>query len=77
MKAKVIAGNPQDGELINVNGHRIQFGGREGDGFCYAHQSFECIENLSEEERQAVTKAEEEYGAALHAKYKAIDDAVE
>lgn len=40
-----------------VNGHCFEFGG-PGDGFCYEHQSFDCLENLSPEEREAVDRAE-------------------
>jgi hypothetical protein len=45
-------------EMIRVNGHHIQYGGAAGDGFCYEHQSFDCVENLTDEERQAVKVAE-------------------
>jgi len=37
-------------ELIQINDHEIQFGG-QGDGFCYKHQSFKCIDNLTDDER--------------------------
>ena len=47
----------QNGELIKVGDHTIQFGGSDGDGFCYAHQSFDCVENLTNDERQAVREA--------------------
>lgn len=58
MKAKVIDnGNPEYGELINVNGHQIQYGGANGDGYCYAHQSFDCLDNLTDEEKEAVKNA--------------------
>lgn len=40
-----------------VNGHKFEFGG-PGDGFCYAHQSFLCIENLSEAEKRAIDNAD-------------------
>lgn len=33
-------------------GHEIQFGGAGGDGFCYEHQSFDCIDNLTENEHR-------------------------
>lgn len=48
----------QDGELIQVRDHRIQFGGSAGDGFCYAHQSFDCVDNLTDEEKKAVREAQ-------------------
>lgn len=40
-------------------GHEIQYGGAAGDGFCYEHQSFSCVDQLTEEERQAVRDARE------------------
>lgn len=60
MKAKVIHTNSIDGaETIEVNGHQIQYGyGNGGDGYCHEHQSFDCIDNLSAEEKQAVQEAE-------------------
>lgn len=57
MKAMVTSVNHQGVEMIEVNGHKIQFGG-EGDGFCYAHQSFDCAENLTKEEQDATDNAE-------------------
>jgi len=58
MEAKITYVNPTDGaENIEVNGHDIQFGGGDGDGYCYSHQSFDCVENLSEEEEKAIFKA--------------------
>ena len=58
MHAKVKYTSDRDGhEVIEVNGHVIQFGGAEGDGFCYGHQSFVCINKLTEEEWSAVRKA--------------------
>jgi hypothetical protein len=59
MKATVVYRSLSDGmEQIVVNGHNIQFGGRDGDGFCYAHQSFDCVRELSHEEHCAVMAAE-------------------
>lgn len=40
-----------------VNGHKFEFGG-PGDGFCYAHQSFNCLDNLTNEEKKALDDAE-------------------
>lgn len=59
MEAKVVYVNERDGaETIEVNDHRLQYGyGSGGDGFCYAHQSFDCAENLTAEEREAVANA--------------------
>lgn len=60
MKAKVVYIDLRDGaETIEVNGHRIQFGyGSGGDGYCYAHGKFSCLDNLTDEERAAVQEAE-------------------
>jgi len=54
----VFSGRPQDGEVIEVNGHELQVGGSGGDGYCYKHQSFKCAENLTEEEKEAIKNAE-------------------
>jgi len=60
MQAKVIHTHPTDGaETIAINGHEIQFGyGSGGDRFCNTHQSFKCIDNLTDEEREAIRQAE-------------------
>lgn len=56
--AKVVYAYDDGAEEIEVNGHRIQYGyGTGGDGFCYAHQSFECIDNLTPDEKAAVHDA--------------------
>ena len=59
IEAKVTYTHPVDGaETIAVNGHEIQYGyGSGGDGFCYAHQSFECADRLTAEEKAAVNEA--------------------
>jgi len=44
-------------EQIAVNGHEIQYGGGDGDGYCYAHQSFDCIERLTPAEQRAIDAA--------------------
>lgn len=52
--------NDRDGaETIKIStGHEIQFGyGDGGDGFCYAHQSFDCVETLTPDEQEAVKRA--------------------
>lgn len=36
--------------LVEINDHNIQFGGSNGDGYCYGHQSFDCIDNLTDDE---------------------------
>lgn len=33
--------------------HHFEFGG-QGDGYCYHHQSFSCLENVTDEERRAM-----------------------
>lgn len=42
-----------DIEEIQVGTHKLEFGG-VGDGYCYAHQSFDCLEHLTDEERKAL-----------------------
>lgn len=56
-------------ETIRIStGHEIQFGyGDGGDGFCYEHQSFDCIENLTAAEKQAVKDAQFEQFDYTHA----------
>ena len=34
-------------EFIRTGGHNIQIGGSDGDGYCYEHQSFNCLEKLN------------------------------
>ena len=49
-----------DSDLIEVavsTGHKFQFGGRDGDGFCYSHQSFDCVNNLTPDENKAIDRA--------------------
>lgn len=41
-------------ELIEVAGHRIQLGGAEGDGYCYVHADFDCVDALTEAEYEAL-----------------------
>lgn len=60
MKATIrVVSETQDISECVVNGHKFEFGGT-GDGYCYAHQSFECLENLSKTERAAIQEAEYE-----------------
>jgi hypothetical protein len=55
MEAKVVSESDQgEYELVEVNGHKLQFGGRDGDGYCYGHQSFDCQDNLTTEEIAAL-----------------------
>lgn len=42
-----------------INDHKFEFGG-PGDGYCYSHQSFDCLNNLTEEEKDAIDNAEYE-----------------
>lgn len=42
-----------DTEEIELGAHHFGFGG-QGDGYCYGHQSFDCIDNLTNEEREAL-----------------------
>lgn len=44
-------------EVRTSTGHHIQFGGRDGDGFCYSHQSFDCVSNLTPDENKAIDRA--------------------
>jgi hypothetical protein len=47
-------------ELIELStGHELQYGGSAGDGYCYTHQSFTCMANLTPEEEAAVQTASE------------------
>ena len=60
MKATIrVVNNMKDISECKVNGHEFEFGG-QGDGYCYSHQSFNCLENLSPEERKAIQEAEYE-----------------
>ena len=40
-----------------VSDHKFEFGG-PGDGYCYSHQSFDYLDNLSIEEKRALNDAE-------------------
>jgi hypothetical protein len=51
-----------DMETWYVNGHKLQFGGGDGDGYCYTHQSFACLDDLSDEEWEAIHAEEERMG---------------
>ena len=60
--AKVVHTYHDGAELIEVGGHRIQYGyGNGGDGFCYAHQNFDCADLLTPEEQEAVSHAEQPF----------------
>lgn len=65
MKAVVKYIYDDGAEEIEVNGHRIQFGcGSGGDGYCYAHQTFDCREALTVPELMAVCDAKYDVEAA-------------
>lgn len=54
LKAEVTYIDGVDGhELIRLDMHSLQFGGI-GDGYCYGHQSFECMTTLSAEQWEAI-----------------------
>ena len=58
MEAHVVHVNDADSSYtVAVNGHKLQFGGRDGDGYCYGHQSFDCQDNLTAEEIAALDAA--------------------
>lgn len=57
MEATVTYYDPiNDVQGIEVGTHYFEFGG-QGDGYCYKHQSFDCLDNLSDEEREALRVA--------------------
>lgn len=37
--------------------HYFGFGG-QGDGYCYGHQTFDCVENLTEKDKEIISSAE-------------------
>lgn len=58
MKAKVVYFNVfDDVEQIELGEHLLQFGG-VGDAYCYGHNSFDCLDALTNDEREALRKAE-------------------
>lgn len=62
MKATIkVVSSINDISACYVNGHHFEFGG-PGDGYCYAHQSFNCLSNLTDEEKEAIDNAEYEEG---------------
>jgi hypothetical protein len=66
VKAKVVHHSDLDcSEQVNVNGHELQIGGRDGDGFCYAHQSWTCFDKLTNAEWDAIREAQNTYYEAL------------
>lgn len=44
-------------EMLSIDGHYIQCGGANGDGYCYAHESFSCIASFTDEQRDRVQTA--------------------
>lgn len=57
MKAITISDSESGGSVVVFVNHEIQYGGSDGDGYCYEHQSFDCILNLSSEEVDATEGA--------------------
>jgi len=57
MEAIIRYVGPEGDELVEINGHKIQFGGRDGDAYCFAHESFDCAETLTEDEDKAIQVA--------------------
>lgn len=57
MKAKITWNEPDGITTIKVNGHMLQIGGTGGDLYCHAHESFECMDNLTVEEKAAIKGA--------------------
>jgi hypothetical protein len=54
-EARITFEDPSTGLVqVEVGGHEIQFGGSDGDGYCYAHQSFDCLDHLEPSETEAV-----------------------
>jgi hypothetical protein len=54
LKAETVYVNTVDGsEEVKLGDHLFQFGG-QGDGYCYGHQTFDCLENLTDEENEAL-----------------------
>lgn len=43
--------------VATSTGHELQYGGREGDGYCYGHQSFDCLDHLTPDEQAAIQAA--------------------
>lgn len=44
-------------EMVKVGTHHFQFGGMNGDGYCYPHQTFDCLRDLTPEESRALNEA--------------------
>jgi len=57
-KARVTYVSDRDGsEIIELDDHEFQMGGI-GDGYCYSHCTFDCLDNLTDAEREALKNAE-------------------
>ncbi len=55
--ATVIYDDPLDGsQIVRLGLHEFQCGGN-GDGFCYAHQEFDCMDELTPDEWVAMREA--------------------
>lgn len=58
LKAEVVHTCADGAQVIKINDHKIQLGyGSGGDGYCYSHDSFDCIDNLTDEEKVAIRAA--------------------
>jgi hypothetical protein len=44
-----------DIEQVALNGHEFQFGGT-GSGYCYTHQSFDCLDQITTAEQEALDR---------------------
>jgi hypothetical protein len=52
--AKTVYENQFNGvEGVEMGDHYFEFGGM-GDGYCYRHQTFKCLDNLTPSEWQAL-----------------------
>ena len=54
--ARIIWENHRGDIEVEVDDHLFGLGG-QGDGFCYAHQSFDCLDTLDDEQRRALNAA--------------------
>jgi hypothetical protein len=56
--ARVVFTCPHDrSETVDLGGHSIQRGGSMGDGYCYTHQTFICLDRFDSRERAAYVGA--------------------
>lgn len=57
-RALVVHVNADGSEEVTVDGHHFHFD-RAGGGFCVAHQSFDCVDDLPMHAWQAIWNAQE------------------